>query len=123
MAPSPLFASLCVTGCDGTALYLYGVFWPMFGVGLDLTSLARLWLEYCMLFWELRLRFVQHQIALLPDAPNHVVSIGVVRLLPRTASRDGVGRHDCSIARLTTAVHVHWSAFGFGFGLNIPARF
>ncbi|KAK8486108.1 hypothetical protein V6N11_004987 [Hibiscus sabdariffa] len=112
-----LFASLCV-GCDGTALYLYGVLWPV----------SCLWLAFCMLFWELCLHFVQCQIVLLPDAPNGVVSIGVVRLLPRIVGHDGVGCHACSIARLTTAVlttdvHVHWPAFDFGFGLNVPARF
>ncbi|KAK9003719.1 hypothetical protein V6N11_084351 [Hibiscus sabdariffa] len=109
-------------GCDGVSLYLYGVLWPAIGVGLDLTSLARLWLEYCMLFWELRLRFVQHRIALLPDAPNVVVSIGVVCLLPCTIGHDGVVSHACSIARLTTAVHVHWLAFGVGFGLTIWSK-
>ncbi|KAK8510752.1 hypothetical protein V6N12_020292 [Hibiscus sabdariffa] len=92
------------------------------GVGLDLPSLARLWLEYHMLFWELRLHFVQHRIALLPDGPNGMVSMGVVRLLPCTAGCDGVVRYACSIVRLTTTVHVHWPAFGVGFGLNISAR-
>ncbi|KAK8515199.1 hypothetical protein V6N12_019247 [Hibiscus sabdariffa] len=82
-------------GCDGAALYLYAYFvtrmavpvwvlWPTLCIGLDLTSLARLWLEYCMLFWELCLCFVQHRIALLPDAPSGVVSIGVSK---RSASR------------------------------------
>ncbi|KAK8498736.1 hypothetical protein V6N12_042944 [Hibiscus sabdariffa] len=95
---------------------------PTLGIGLDFTSLARLCLEYFMLFWELCLRFVQHRITLLPDAPNDVVSIGVVSLLPCTAGRDRVVRYDCSIARLATTVHVHWPAFGVGLGLNISAR-
>ncbi|KAK8574651.1 hypothetical protein V6N12_062341 [Hibiscus sabdariffa] len=68
---------------DGSWLSFQGLPPLAFGVGLDLTSLARLWLENCLLFWELPLRFVQHQIVLLPDALNGMVSIGVVRLLPR----------------------------------------
>ncbi|KAK9033385.1 hypothetical protein V6N11_018418 [Hibiscus sabdariffa] len=63
----------------------------LFDVSLDLTSLACLWLENCLLFWELRLRFVQHQMVLLPDAPNGVVSIGVVRLLPALLGMMGLG--------------------------------
>ncbi|KAK9045757.1 hypothetical protein V6N11_051665 [Hibiscus sabdariffa] len=50
---------------------------------------------------------MQRQIALLHDAPNGVVSIRGVRLLPRIAGRDGVGCHACSIARLTTVLMDH----------------
>ncbi|KAK8487662.1 hypothetical protein V6N11_069105 [Hibiscus sabdariffa] len=101
-------------------VFLVWVLWPTLDVGLDLTSLGRLCLEYCMLFWELCLRFVQHRITLLLDAPNDVVSIGVVSLLPCTAGRDRVVHYACSIARLATTVHVEGQKLQYGAWLRPP---
>ncbi|KAK9031896.1 hypothetical protein V6N11_056182 [Hibiscus sabdariffa] len=74
-----LLAPLCTAGRDGAVLYACSiarivvpmhVHWPALGVGLGLTILARLWLEYCMPFWELRLLYaleISGDCALLVD--------------------------------------------------------
>ncbi|KAK8562234.1 hypothetical protein V6N12_049280 [Hibiscus sabdariffa] len=97
------------------------VHWPTLGVGLGLTILARLQLEYCMPFWELRLCFVQRRVALLLAALSGVDSFGVVSHLPCAAGHDGAMLYACSIARLAATVHVHWPTLGIGLSLNIPA--